>query len=101
MSIASEYFRDIVKVQMYHGVNDRGDTKYEPERQVKCRMDYTQQETVDSKGNKIISTATMFTDTFIPSLSIVYDECNNRFTAKSCKPVRRLSGKIDHYEVVL
>lgn len=101
MSIAGEYFRDIATVQMYHGINDRGDIKYEPDCRVICRMDYTQRETVDSKGNKVVSTATMFTDTFIPSLSIVYDECNNRFTVKSCRPVKRLSGKIDHYEVVL
>ncbi len=101
MSIASRYFRDTVRVHMYRGINNRGDTKYEPERKVSCRLDYTQRETVDIKGNKVISTAAMFTDTFIPSLSIVYDDSENRFTVKSCKPVKRLSGKIDHYEVIL
>lgn len=101
LSIVSRLFTDSVRIQIYNGINDRGDTKYEPERSVMCRMDYTQKETIDSKGNKIVSTATMFTDIFIPSLSIVYDDCNNRFTVKSCKSVKRLSGKIDHYEVIL
>lgn len=100
-SIIQRSFLDKVRVQMYNGTNDRGDTKYEPERAIDCRIDYNQKETVDSKGNKIVSTATMLTDTFIPSLSIVYDECNNRYTVKSCKAIKRISGVLDHYEVIL
>lgn len=100
-SIIRRSFLDTARVQMYNGTNDRGDCKYEPERRIDCRFDYEQKETVDSKGNKILSTATMLTSVFIPSLSIVYDENNNRFTVKSCKLIKRLSGAPDHYEVIL
>lgn len=101
MSIASVYFKDKARVQLYEDYNDRGDTGYQNETEILCRFDYEQKETIDSKGNKVVSTATLFTDTFIPALSIVFDECNNRFTVKSCKRIKRLSGEIDHYEVIL
>lgn len=101
MSITEKYFTNKAEIQIYCGINDRGDTKYETKQQIKCRIDYTHKKTVDSKGNKIISTATMFTNIFIPALSIVYDECGNRFTVKNCKTVKRISGSTDQYEVIL
>lgn len=101
MSVAGSYYRDTARVQKYQGINDRGDAAYSNELSVLCRFNYTQKETLDSKGNIIISTATMFTDEFIPSLSIVYDALNNRFTVKNCKCIKRLTGETDHYEVSL
>ena len=56
---------------------------------------------IDSKGNTVTSTANMLCRVFIPPLSIVSDECNNRFTVKSCKKIQSVFGQTDHYEVTL
>ncbi len=101
MSIAEKYYTDTARIQKYLGINDRGDTVYEDEITVPCRFCYEQKETLDSKANKILSTATMLCGVFIPALSIVSDAFNNRFTVKACEPVKRISGEIDHYEVTL
>lgn len=101
MSISEKYYTDIASVQIYKGINDRGDTIYEEEITVSCRFDYVQKETIDTKGNKILSTASMLCSIFIPPLSIVKNESNERFTVKSCEPVKRISGETDHYEVIL
>lgn len=101
MSIAEKYYTDKALVQKYKGLNDRGDTAYEDEVLLPCRFDYSQKETIDAKGNKILSSASVICDMFIPSLSIVKNDLNERFTVKSCEPVKRISGEIDHYEVIL
>ena len=101
MSIAEKYYTDKAFVQKYKGLNDRGDTAYEDEISIPCRFDYSQKETLDAKGNKILSSASMICGEFIPSLSIVKNELGERFTAKSCEPVKRISGETDHYEVTL
>lgn len=101
MSIAENYYTNTAIVRAYDGINDRGDTIYESEVSVPCRFDYEQKEVLDSKGNKVLSSATMLCGLFIPPLSIVSDEHNNRFTVKSCKPVQSVHGVIDHYEVRL
>lgn len=101
MSIAEKYYTNTARVRAYIEMNDRGDTGYEDEITIPCRFDYEQKEVLDSKGDKVLSSATMFCGAFIPSLSIVYDECNSRFTVKSCKPIQDIHGGIDHYEVVL
>ncbi len=99
--IAEKYYTNMAKVKMYQGTNDRGDTVYTAETSVPCRFDYDAKETIDSKGNKIVSTANMLCRMFVPPLSIVSDECNNHFTVKSCKPIQSVFGDIDHYEVIL
>lgn len=99
--IAEKYYTNTATVKMYQGTNDRGDTVYEAETSVQCRFDYDTKETIDSKGNTVTSTANMLCSMFIPPLSIVLDECNNRFTVKSCKQIQSIFGKIDHYEVML
>lgn len=101
MSIAGKYYTNKARIKVYSGINDRGDTGYEAERLIPCRFDYEQKEVIDNKGNRVLSTASMLCGLFIPSLSIVYDELNNRFTVKSCKPIQNVHGGIDHYEVSL
>lgn len=101
MSISEKYYTNTAIVKVYKGINDRGDTIFESEVSIPCRFDYVQKEVLDSNGNKVISAATMLCGLFIPSLSIVLDESDNRFTVKSCKPIQRVHGGIDHYEVSL
>ena len=98
---SEKYYTNTAAVKMYQGTNDRGDTSYAEETSVPCRFDYDTKETIDSRGNKVTSTANMLCGVFIPPLSIVSDECNNRFTVKSCKPIQSVFGEIDHYEVVM
>ena len=64
-------------------------------------FDYDTKETIDNKGNAVTSTANMLCGVFIPPLSVVSDECNNRFTVKSCKKIQSVFGQTDHYEVTL
>lgn len=99
--IAEKYYTNTAKVKLYQGTNDRGDTVYASEISVPCRFDYDTKETIDSKGNQVVSTANMLCSMFIPPLSIISDECNNRFTVKSCKRIQSVFGETDHYEVVL
>lgn len=99
--IAEKYYTNIARIKIYEGMNDRGDTEYSEEQSIACRFDYEHRETLDSKGNTVTSTANMLCGAFIPPFSIVSDECNNRFTVKSCKPVQSVFGEIDHYEVTL
>lgn len=101
MSIAEKYFTDTAFIRIYKGISDRGDTSYEAEISVPCRFDYAQKEVLDAKGQKALSTATMLCGVFIPALSVVRNSLNNRFTVKSCEPVKRITGEIDHYEVML
>ena len=99
--IAEKYYTNTAKVKLYQGTNDRGDTSFSEEISLPCRFDYVTRETIDSKGNQVTSTANMLCGTFIPPFSIVLDECNNRFTVKSCKQIQSVFGEIDHYEVAL
>lgn len=101
MNIAEKYYTNTARVRAYTDMNDRGDTGYEPEKEIPCRFDYEQKEVLDSKGDKVLSNATMFCGMFIPALSIVCDECNSRFTVRSCKPIQGVYGGIDHFEVIL
>lgn len=101
MGIADRYYTDTAKVQRYQGINDRGDTIYEPEIVIPCRFSYQQKEVLDSKGQRNISTAVILCGVFIPSLSIVKDGINTSFTVQSCEPIKRIAGEIDHYEVIL
>ena len=101
MSIAEKYYADNVNVMRYQGINDRGDTMFSDVISIPCRFEYEQKETIDSKGNKVLSSAFMICGKFIPPLSIVINEFNERFTVKSCEPVKRISGTADHYEVLL
>ena len=100
MSLFTPYFKDSISVQNYIGVNDFGDTQYSSEKDVLCRLEYKTQETLDSKGNKVISTATVYSDEFVPPLSIITAN-DTRYTVKSCSPITSLMGNIDHYEVIL
>ena len=101
MSIAKKYYTDTAQVQVYKGINDRGDTIYEQEVSVPCRFDYVSKEILDNKAQKLPGTAVMLCSLFIAPLSIVKDSLNNCFTVKSCECIRRVSGEIDHYEVML
>ena len=101
MSIAEKYYTDRAVVEIYMGINDRGDAIFEEAAVVPCRFSYEQKEILDSKGEKTVSTASMICGIFIPSLSRVKNELNESFTVRSCEPVKRISGKIDHYEVIL
>lgn len=101
MSIAEKYYTNTARVRAYIDMNDRGDTGYEDEITIPCRFDYEQKEVLDNKGDKVLSSATMFCGVFIPSLSIVFDELNNRFTVRACKPIQSMHVGIDHYEVML
>ena len=60
MSLFTPYFKDSISVQNYIGVNDFGDTQYSSATDMLCRVEYKTQETLDSKGNKVISTATIY-----------------------------------------
>lgn len=60
MSLFTPYFKDSISVQNYIGVNDFGDSQYSSAKDVLCRLEYKTQETLDSKGNKVISTATIY-----------------------------------------
>ena len=60
MSLFTPYFKDSISVQIYIGVNDFGDSQYSSAKDVLCRVEYKTQETLDSKGNKVISTATIY-----------------------------------------
>lgn len=60
MSLFTPYFKDSISVQNYIGVNDFGDSQYSSAKDVLCRVEYKTQETLDSKGNKVISTATIY-----------------------------------------
>lgn len=101
MSIAEKYYTDTAVIEVYLGTNDRGDAIFEEAAVVPCRFSYEQKEILDSKGEKTVSTASMICGIFIPSLSRVKNELNESFTVRSCEPVKRISGKIDHYEVIL
>ncbi len=100
MSLFTPYFKDIISVQRYVGVNDYGDTEYAESIEMNCRIEYKTQETLDSKGNKVISTATIYSDKSVPPLSIVTAN-GTRYTVKSCSPITSLMGCIDHYEIIL
>lgn len=100
MSLFTPYFKDIISVQRYIGVNDFGDTEYAKAIEMNCRIEYKTQETLDSKGNKVISTATVYSDEFVPPLSIITAN-DTRYTVKSCSPITSLMGNIDYYEVIL
>lgn len=101
MSVAEKYYTDTARIKKYLGINDRGDTSYGEEMTILCRFCYEQKEVLDSKANKVLSTANMLCGVFIPALSIVYNDVNERFTVKACEPVKSISGKTDHYEVTL
>lgn len=60
MSLFTPYFKDSISVQNYIGVNDFGDSQYSSATDMLCRVEYKTQETLDSKGNKVISTATIY-----------------------------------------
>ena len=101
MSVAEKYYTDTAYVKIYKGINDRGDTEYEDELSVPCRFDYEQKETLDNKGQTVLSSAVMICGRFIPSLSIVKNDFNECFTVRSREPVKRISGETDHFEVML
>ena len=101
MGIAEKYYTDTALVQICKGISDRGDTELESEIPVPCRFDDEQKETLDSKGQTVLSYGIMLCTSFIPPLSIVKNEWNECFTVKSCSPVKNISGVIDHYEVIL
>ena len=100
MSLFTQYFKDSVSVQNYIGVNDFGDTQYDSTKDMLSRVEYKTQETLDSKGNKVISTATIYSDEVIPPLSIVFVN-DIKYTVKSCAPIMNLMGQLDHYEITL
>ena len=100
MSLFTPYFKDSISVQNYIGVNDFGDTQYSSATDMLCRVEYKTQETLDSKGNKVISTAVIYSDEPISPLSIVLVN-GARYTAKACSPITNLMGKLDHYEIIL
>lgn len=100
MSLFTPYFKDSISVQNYIGVNDFGDSQYSSATDMLCRVEYKTQETLDSKGNKVISTATIYSDEVIPPLSIVFVN-DTKYTVKSCSPITNLMGKLDHYEIIL
>lgn len=100
MSLFTAYFRDIITVQQYVGVNGFGDAEYTEQTDVNCRIEYKTQETLDNKGNKVISTAAVYADKPITPLSIVIVS-GERYTVKSCSPISSLSGEVDHYEIIL
>lgn len=106
MSLWSRYFTDTITVHKFMGTNEYGDAVFEPllSKQgvsIKCRMEHKLQEVLDKNGSKVTSEATLYTDDFIPPLSIVFDRFNNRFTVKNCKDIKNLAGQLDHYEVIL
>lgn len=106
MSVWRGLFTDTVTVHNFIETNEYGDAIFAPSLTeqgeiAKCRIEYKLQEILDVQGNKITSAATVFTDTFIPPLSIVFDVFNKRFTVKICNPVKGLLGEVDHYEVIL
>lgn len=106
MSLWSRYFTDTVTVHKFSGTNEYGDAVFAPHLNadgisIKCRMEHKLQEVLDKNGNKVTSEATLYTDDFIPPLSIVFDTFNKRFTVRDCKVIKNLAGQLDHYEVIL
>lgn len=105
MGLWTNLWSQTAAVHVYTGYNDCGNASYNPPRKspgmvVPCRVEYKQRETVDSKGNKITSTAIMFCDSAIPALSLVTVD-GQQFMVISCAPCRDISGGIDHYEITL
>lgn len=105
MSLFTQYFADTITVYKFCGTNAYGDTIYSPPLsadglEIACRIEYKTQETLDTNGNKVISTATVYADEPIAPLSIVYAD-GERYTVKSCQPIKDLHGWIDHYEIIL
>lgn len=100
MSLFTPYFNDSISVQNYIGVNDFGDSQYSSVTDMRCRVEYKTQETLDFKGNKVISTAVIYSDEPITPLSIVFVN-GARYTVKSCSPITNLMGSLDHYEIIL
>lgn len=101
MGIADKYYTDSALVRMFRGTNDKGDVVFDDEVTIPCRFDYEINEVLDAKGNKVISTASLICAVFIPPLSTVRNSLNDCFTVRSCEPVKRPSGELDHYEVML
>lgn len=100
MSLFTQYFKDSISVQNYIGVNDFGDTQYSSAQDMFCRLEYKTQETLDFKGNKVISTAVIYSDEPISPLSIIFVN-DTKYTVKSCSPIMNLIGQLDHYEITL
>ena len=44
MSLFTPYFKDIISVQRYIGVNDFGDTEYAKAIEMNCRIEYKTQD---------------------------------------------------------
>lgn len=105
MSIWSEYFTDVVKVYRHQGTNDYGDTEFSPPldgdgENFICRIEYTRKEVLNKDGEKVISEATILSDTPLPPLSIIYAD-GQRFEVKGCQPIKDIFGVLDHYEIAM
>lgn len=106
MSLFSSAWSQVIGVNVYEGYDDRGNIKYSPARSeegspVPCRIEYANKKTLNSKGEEVLSTATMFCDCYIPPLSIITVDNNQKYTVISSSPCRSVAGIIDHFEIAL
>lgn len=105
MSIWSGLYTKSCAVWRCGGLNEYGDTEYapplaEPPEPFLARADYARKEVLDRDGNRVLSEATLLTDTELHPLDQVQLD-GQVYTVKSVAPIEGLFGEVDHYEVVL
>ncbi|WP_050697723.1 hypothetical protein [Anaeromassilibacillus senegalensis] len=105
MSIWSALYTKSCGVWRCEGLNEYGDTEYAPvlteaPEPFLARADYTHKEVLDRDGNRVLSEATLLTDTKLHPFDQVQLD-GQIYTVKSVAPIEGLFGDLDHYEVVL
>ena len=104
-SLFASTYTDPCGLHRYIDINDKGDAEYDPSLTASplpfmARFEYKRREVLDKDGNKVLSEARLFTETEMPSLSMVV-RAGQYWTVKTCAPISGLFGRIDHYEVTL
>lgn len=100
MSIFDNLFNHTICLQKRNAIDSFGNVAYSPPIEIKCRIEWKYKEIIDKDGNKIISEATIFTNTKLEPLDIViYD--SKSYVVKVCKNIDSIIGELDHYEVYI
>ncbi len=105
MSMFSYAFTHTAQLHRYTGINRTGDAQYNPPLEAEpvsfpCRFEYKRREVLDKAGNRVISEASLLTDTELKPLDVIL-YANQKWTVKSSSPKCGLSGRTEHWEVAL
>lgn len=105
MSIWSALFTDSCAVWRYTGMSDTGDALYspgldQPPQAFPARADYTRKEVLDKDGHRVVSEASLLTDTPLHPLDKILLD-GRVWEVKASAPIKGIAGQIDHYEVAL